>query len=168
MKTLDVDLSAYEPKLYNVKTNLGQIYKDLKLMNVDCELVPGRILPLPVLVDNDFAISFNIDGLADVFSNFEQLNLKLAAELVGSNDIRVHGLIGIDFIQFIKPMKVVDCMNGVAFEVAQGLIPFGNIDHFLHKSLIKPVIYPQNFIITILYCNFNINTSNHSLKIRSS
>ena len=70
------------------------------------------------------------------------MNLKLAAELDGSNDIRVHGLIGIDFIQFIKPMKVVDCMNGVAYEVAQGLIPFGNVDHFLHKSQIKPVIYP--------------------------
>ena len=34
-------------------------------------------------------------------------------------------------------MRVVKCLNGRAFEIATGLIPYGNISHFLFSNQIE-------------------------------
>ena len=48
--------------------------------------------------------------------------------------ISVSGLLGYDILQFIKELKVVDCINGSALELTSGVMPYGNIDNFLHPE----------------------------------
>lgn len=45
---------------------------------------------------------------------------------MSNNEIIVRGLLGVDIIQYLKPMQLVECMKGSAWE-----IPFGNISNFL-------------------------------------
>ena len=37
-----------------------------------------------------------------------------------------------DVLQFLPEFKMVSCMNDSAWKVPGGLVPFGNILHFLH------------------------------------
>ena len=50
--------------------------------------------------------------------------------------ITIDRLLGIDAIQYLEPLKVIQCMYGVAFETQKGLIPFKN-NCFLYKEQIK-------------------------------
>ena len=47
------------------------------------------------------------------------------------------GLLGTDVIQFIKEFKTIDCLNGSAFSVSNGIIPFGDTAHFLLPNQIS-------------------------------
>ena len=52
------------------------------------------------------------------------------------NDVRVHGLLEVDVIQFRKNIKIVDCIKGSAWEFPTGISPFDNRQHFLNKKQI--------------------------------
>ena len=51
----------------------------------------------------------------------------------------VHGIIGVDVLQFLPEFELVPCMNGSARKVPGGLVPFGNILHFLHHRQVIPI-----------------------------
>ena len=62
---------------------------------------------------------------------------KLAEpDLLNGDQLEVQGLIGIDIIQFFSEFKKVPCMLGAAYKVPSGLVPFGNIMHFLYGNQI--------------------------------
>ena len=75
-----------------------------------------------------------------MIKNLNDSNYKLAADWEGVvNEIPVHGLVGIDIIQFIKEMRVVGCMNGSALQIGSGLISFGNCNHFLYPEQMRKI-----------------------------
>ena len=40
-------------------------------------------------------------------------------------------LLGVDALQFIGNLNVISCLNGSAFQLSDGLVPYGNVDAFL-------------------------------------
>ena len=94
-------------------------------------------------------MDLKIRNLNVAISNIKNSNLKLAAEYSESSDtISIDGLVGVDILQYIGDMRVVKCLNGSAFEIATGLIPYGNISHFLFSHQIvtqNPAKIENNF-----------------------
>ena len=66
------------------------------------------------------------------------ITLKLAANFEDNyNKIYLQGLIGSDILQFIRELRVINYMNGPAYQLASSLVPFGNIDQFLYPHQIS-------------------------------
>ena len=111
------------------KNLLGCKTKKLNLVVVGIEVNNGNSLPLPVLIDDEFDINLRFDNFKSIKNNLLNLNYKLAF-LHEKNDIRVHGLLGIDVIQFMKNIKMVDCMKGSAWEFPTGISPVRQLPTF--------------------------------------
>ena len=105
---------------------------------VSVYLPSGLYLLRPILIDNSFGVDMNVRGFKESISNISKLNYKLAANYHEP----IHGLIGADVIQFIKELKIIDCMHGSAFSVHTGVIPFGDTTHFLYPGQV-PVVKPK-------------------------
>ena len=88
---------------------------------------------MPILVDNEFDITLNVINFDQALKNFNSNNFKLAANFEGdTTKICIQGLVGCDILQFVRELRVVACMDGPAYQLASGLVPFGNIDQFLY------------------------------------
>ena len=82
---------------------------------------------MPILVDEDFNLEFNVSDFPNVISNIKNLGFKFAADLdEESSLVKVDGLIGVDLIQYMDSMEIIECMYGSAWQIPQGIIPFGN------------------------------------------
>ena len=112
---------------YNVKTFIGSGLKSLKEATIDVFLPSGRYLLRSILIENDFNVELNVRGLKESLINIKSKGYVLQADL----DKPILGLIGTDCLQFIKEFKTVDCMNGSAYSVRNGIMPFGDTTHFL-------------------------------------
>ena len=142
---LNCDPKTLTPVDYEVKTFLGSGTKSLKEVTLAVYLPSKRYNIMPLLVDDQFDINLKVKGLSQTVNNFKTKNYKLAADFKdGHNQVHVHGLIGVDAIQFFKDMKIIDCMYGSAFEIASGIIPFGNCEHFLFPSQIRQISKIKN------------------------
>jgi len=95
----------------------------------------GRKIVLPFLVNEKFDLQFKIDGLTEAFRNIGE-EFKLASS-VDSDDVKLDGLLGVDAIQWFSEFELVDCLNGKAFKVQNGVIPTGNIDNFLTDAQMR-------------------------------
>ena len=89
----------------------------------------GNRYPIPFLVNEDFNLSFSIDGLKDACRGIKQ-TYRLA-DTFDSDEVLLEGLLGVDSIQYLGRCNLVSCMGGKAIELKTGLLPFGNIDSFL-------------------------------------
>ena len=78
---MNINLSEYSSLYYEVSTFLGAKKKELKQMGLDIDYSPGRTVPLPILVDEDFNLEFNVSDFPNVISNIKNLGFKLAADL---------------------------------------------------------------------------------------
>ena len=140
---------------YDVKTFLGSGRKSLKELTLEVHLPSNRYNNLPVLVDDQFDIDLNVQGLGKCIQNFKKNQLELSANYnLNSDKVHVHGLIGVDIIQFIKELRIINCMHGSAFQVASGIIPFGNTAHFLYPDQLGQSRIESNFntIISKVTC----------------
>ena len=137
MEKLGCYKSFLSPVEYVVKTFLGSKTKKLNQVVVGIEVNKGNSLPLPVLIDDEFDMNLRFVNFKSIKSNLLNLNYKLAF-LHEKNDIRVHGLLGIDVIQFMKNIKMVDCMKGSAWKFPTGISPLGNCQHFLYENQSTP------------------------------
>ena len=125
---------------YEVKTFLGSAKKTLKQLNLDVFYGRHKYHSRLMLVDDDFDISFNVKGLRHAISNLVSTGCNLAAVYNEDSDyIQVHGLLGVDVIQHLKPMRMIDVLNGSAWELPCGIIPFGNIQNFLLPDQITAI-----------------------------
>ena len=91
-----------------------------KLVEVMLAAVQYNFLPLSVLLDKDFTISFNAD-LKQVLSNLTSLNYKLVDFNKNDNDVTLHGLLVVDIIQFIELMKNVNCIHNTVWKLPLGI-----------------------------------------------
>ena len=126
---------SFTPGDYEVSTFLGTRKKRLEEFVLGIQVDKDRTLLLPVLVDEDFDINLKIDHFGEVKKNLNNLKYKLAFTNNGSDQIRIHGLIGVDIIQFMG-MKTIKCMNGIAWEFPTAIAPLGNSHHFLYQEQI--------------------------------
>ena len=65
----------------------------------------------------------------------KNLKHKLAFTDNGSDHVRVHGLIGVNIIQFMD-MKIIKCMNGKAWGFPTDIAPLVDSHHFLYQEQI--------------------------------
>ena len=85
-------------------------------------------MPLPVLVDDDFDIEFKFDNSKDVLLNLKDLQNNLAFTNNNKEVINVHGLIGVDIIQFVAEEISYFCL-------ARNLIrPLGSTHNFTQSG----------------------------------
>ena len=126
---------SFAPGDYEVSTFLGTRKKRLEEVVLGIQVDKDRTFHLPVLVDEDFDINLNIDHFGEVKKNLNNLKYKLAFNDNGSDQVRVHGLIGVDIIQFMD-MKMIKCINGIAWEFPTDIAPLGNSHHFLYQEQI--------------------------------
>ena len=138
-KNLNLDPREYDSIPYDVSTFLGAKRKSFRELSLEVN-VADKNLCLPFLMDDAFDLNFSVDNFSLAIANIKQLGFKLAANLDPNTDhIKVHGLIGVDFLQFMSKCEVIKIMNGIAWRIPQGVIPFGDTRHFLHRNQIKPV-----------------------------
>ena len=158
---------SFTPGDYEVSTFLGTRKKRLEEVVLGIHVNKDRTFHLPVLVDEDFDINLKIDHFGEVKKNLNNLKYKLAFTDNGSDQVHIHGLIGVDIIQFMD-MKTIKCMNGIAWEFPTGIAPLGNSHHFLYQEQIARArkSAPENNYQTIItgysYCpkervNFVLN-----------
>ena len=114
---------------------MGTRKKRLEEVVLGIQVAKDRTFHLPVLVDEDLDINLNIDYFGEVKKNLKNPTYKLAFADNGSDQVRVHGLIGVDIIQFMD-MKMIKCMNRIAWEFPTGMAPLGNSHHFLYQEQI--------------------------------
>ena len=122
MEKLKSKKRSFAPGDYEVSTFLGTRKKRLEEGVLGIQVDKHRTFHLPVLVDEDFDINLNIDYFGEVKKNLNNLKYKLAFTDNSSDQARVHGLIGVDIIQFMD-MKMIKCMNGIAWELPTGIAP---------------------------------------------
>ena len=146
---LDLDKNKLNRVEYEVKTFLKSENKHFREATVQVNLPSGRYNVVPVLIDDDFDMDLKIRNLNIAISNIKNANLQLAAEYSEFSDtISIDGLVGVDILQYIGDMRVVKCLNGSAYQIATGLIPYGNISHFLFSHQIvtqNPAKIENNF-----------------------
>ena len=126
---------SFTPGDYEVSTFLGTRKKRLEEVVLGIQVDKDRTFHLPVLVDEDFDINLNMDHFGEVKKNLNNLKHKLAFTDNDSDQVRVHGLIGVDIIQFMD-MNIIKCINGIAWEFPTGIAPLGNSHHFLYQEQI--------------------------------
>ena len=74
-------------------------------------------------------MKFRFDNFKSVKNKLINLNYK-PAFLHEENDVRFHGLLGVNVIQFMKNNKMANCMKRSAWTFPTGISPFGNCQHF--------------------------------------
>ena len=127
---------------YDVNTFLGSSKKAFKECIMDVEIPGFKSLPLPILVDTEFAVQFQVSDLEVALENIKSEGHKLIDPCLAEqgNTIKVQGLLGVDIIQFFPKMEKIRCMHGSAWLLNTGIVPFGNIMHFLHPSQIRNTV----------------------------
>ena len=110
-----------------LKLFFGTGTKKLKESMITVYLPSGRYLPRPILIDDTFIVDLQVRGLHESIANIKKANFNVAANYKEP----ILGLLGTDVKQFIKEFKTIDCLNGSAFSVGNGIIPFGDTAHFL-------------------------------------
>ena len=96
---------------------------------------------LPVFVQEDFHLDFPCDQIDLAINNIVANGYKLSKHYPQfvNGSVRLYGLLGCDFLQFLTNFSLTTCMNGKAFQLDKGIIPFGSVDHFLDVSQVKPI-----------------------------
>ena len=124
---------SFTPGDYEVSTFFGTRKKRLEEVVLGIHVDKDWTFHLPVLVDKDFDINLKTDHFSEVKKNLNNLKYKLAFTDNGSDQVCIHGLIGVNIIQFMD-MKTIKCMNGIAWEFSTGIVPLGNSHHFLYQK----------------------------------
>ena len=115
-----------------INTFIDSSYRKLSEVNLNFKLEGNSPVSLPFLVDADFNLSFTVDGLKDAHSNVaKQYNLM---DQFHDNTVVLEGLIGVDAIQYLENVSLVNCLGGIALKFDNKYVPLGNVDNFLFNK----------------------------------
>ena len=119
-------------KTYDVNTFLGSVRKSMKEIGLSVILIEGT-REILFLVDDDIDMKFCVPCLRDAIDNLTEKAVKLAADFpcIKKDTLHVHEWLGVDLLQYLRPMRLINLMGRFAWEVSQGVILFGNVSHFL-------------------------------------
>ena len=115
-----------------INTFINSSLKSFKEICLSVDLNEGKKYPIPFLVHDDFNLNFTIDSLTEAFNNIS--NKHMTIEHYDSNEVRLQGLLGVDCLQYLQQCNIVPCLGGKAFDLKNGIVPFGNIDSFLFSN----------------------------------
>ena len=131
-----------------MKTFLGSAKKRLQEFKLLVKL-PDCVCFIPYLVDKDMDLTFKVKKLSNAMFNMQASGCKLAADFssVHEDTVSVSGILGVDLLKYLAPMKLSHFMNGEDFELAQRFVPFSNIEDFLpvQKSSVDRQICGINY-----------------------
>ena len=133
--------AGMSPVTYDITTFLGSSTRHLKEARLVVGIPGGNKLPISFLADPHFNHHFRVSQLNTAWDNLRSMGARLAEPNLpkDGDQFDVHGIIGVDVLQFLPEFELVPCMNGSAWKVPGGLVPFGNILHFLHPRQVLPI-----------------------------
>jgi len=92
-------------------------FSEISLL-IDLGEAGGRV-QLPILVSDEFKLTFALKGLGLVSENISQIAPLADSSFTNNSDrVELEGLIGIDVLQYLKDLSVVPCLRGSAFSLA--------------------------------------------------
>jgi hypothetical protein len=92
-------------------------------------------LQIPVLVDKEFQMSFDVCFLGRAVRNLQSVYQLADIGLTDETDtVELEGILGVDVVQCLTTFELVSCMMGTAFRFGSKIIPWGNVEHFLSKK----------------------------------
>ena len=130
----------------DVSTYIGQDTKSFKQMSTGIR-INNRLVFIPLLVDSNWNLTFEVPGMNHIINNFEHNNIGLLDEsfLKDRNHeiINVDMLIGIDIIQFMH-LDWNQFLGGTCLVIDNKVAPLGNIFNFLNENQRKTVLSSFN------------------------
>ena len=132
VKGLGITTDSLPSLQFNMKTFLREDIQCLKEASINIA-VGDNSLPIKVLFDHKTNLNLPISRLDDLTRNLKSAVFKLAADFdkTVNGEIKVEGLIGINAIQHMESFQKINCMWGCAWKLSSGIIPFGDVSHFL-------------------------------------
>ena len=82
------------------------------------------------MIDDNFEIKFNVKKFRTALDNLKKLNIKLSANFEDTDNIVVKGLIGVNLLPLMNPIKQVNLFNGAGFEFF-----FRNLSLWKHRRI---------------------------------
>ena len=130
-----------DPSPVEIKIKMFQnsMVEKLNKITLEIEVNEKKKLPLPVLVDDDFDIEFKFDNNKNVLRILIDLNYNLTFANRNEKVIYVHCLVGVDVMQFMKYVKIINYIKMSSWMFPSGIAPFQNSKHFHNGNQIKPV-----------------------------
>ena len=114
-----------------LNTYTSRSTKNFQLVELKIGFGDGKETTRPVLVDKEFNIPYQFPNLRSLEKNLKQRNSKFAFTFNRHNNkIKTSGLIGVDLIERMKNLKIIDCIRGKAWLTATGVAPFGDCNNF--------------------------------------
>ena len=134
------------PVSYDITTFVGSSTRCLKEARLVVAIPGGNKLPITFLADPCSNHHFRVSQLNTAWDNLNSMGANLAEPGLAKegDQFDVHSIIRVDVLQFLTEFKMVSCMNGSAWKVPGGLVPFDNILHFLHRSQVIPIEKYEN------------------------
>lgn len=141
------DSNLLTPTEFEIKTFIGSERRELCETMLEISLSSNKI-NMPVLIDKKMNLKFEVSDIDVALKNIVQNGFNLADSSLSVNCdnsvIKLGGLLGIDILQFLPTFEKVNCMRGSAFLVTDGIIPYGNVDHFLYYDQVSQYAPPVN------------------------
>lgn len=153
---------------FDIKTFIGNQNRTLKETVLEVHLRSDYKIEMPMLIDSKMSLGFEVAGLKYALKNIVDSGYKLADNHAFSNQkdsfIKLDGLIGTDLIQFFSKFELIRLMNGSAFQVLEGIVPVGNVQHFLYPHEIVPCeSLPSNLDENLASNEVEVNLSTNYL-----
>ena len=143
LKEFDINPSYVSEYDCSIKTFNGQHSANVKESLLRIHLDADRNVLHPLLF-SDLNLDFNVENLKLALNNIKAQNVQLADTHFRScskDEVEnIQGLLGTDILQFMYPFSFSRLLNGSIIEVAEGVIPFGNVDNFLSNNQLKTII----------------------------
>ena len=140
LESLGID-HAIGSRKFDIKTFLGTQQRNFNECMVDVYVIPRIRCEIPVLFDSSLDLDFSMNGLPEAMTNIQAQGYNLGCSALrdcSSNRIEnIHGLLGIDILQFLPKWNLIPCAGGFAFESIYGVHPTGNIKNFLSSEQIR-------------------------------
>ena len=115
---------------------IGQDTKNFK-QNMSTGIdVGGRLVFIPLLVDDNVDVIFEVPGMNEVVAKFKQQEIRFADKTFNEERneelFRVDMLLGIDILQFFPEVRFTKIYGGTCLIVNSKFAPVGNVLNFLN------------------------------------
>ena len=147
---------------FDIQTFIGIGQRNFKQITLGLKLENQNIITMPLLVDKDLKLKYEVNGLEYALDNLKKrYNLADSSFYNGLNksSFEIDALLGVDVLQFLPSFELTSCMNGSCFLINKKILPFGNIEHFLNTDQLSN-LYKQNNSKCNSPCDNNVNNNN--------
>ena len=132
------DVNSLSSVEYEISTFIGSQIKSFKQFSVEINMPGSNALIMPILIDKDLKLDFEVNCMDLVVKNLTENGYNLADlsfdPSIENKYLYLDGLLGIDILQYLPSLNLVQCMNGSCFEINGKFIPIGNCERFLYKQ----------------------------------